>query len=146
MKTYENYIILWKVSFFLSSLGNSPVDFFLKLQFQSINRTKLVCLGLVHENDDALSEIILSNGDVCAPYTHPTPWLQNWPISHQHRSDNFDLHKSFCFEVYLALFPTAVTLRAKTPLFVVVCPVFVPMDQLFNLITCLSDQTPNELG
>ena len=66
MKTYENYIILWKVSFFLSSLGNSPVDFFLKLQFQSINRTKLVCLGLVHENDDALSEIILSNGDVCA--------------------------------------------------------------------------------
>ena len=98
MKTYENYIILWKVSFFLSSLGNSPVDFFLKLQFQSINRTKLVCLGLVHENDDALSEIILSNGDVCAPYTHPTPWLQNWPISHQHRSDNFDLHKSFALK------------------------------------------------
>ena len=46
--------------------------------------------------------------------------------------------------MYLALFPTPVTLRAKTPLFVVVCPVFVPMDQLFNLIvTCLSDQTPN---
>ena len=98
MKTYENYIILWKVSFFLSSLGSSPVYFFLKLQLQSINRTKLVCLGLVHENDDALSEIILSNGDVCAPYTHPTPWLQNWPISHQHRSDNFDLHKSFALK------------------------------------------------
>ena len=45
--------------------------------------------------------------------------------------------------MYLALFPTPVILRAKTPLFVVVCPVFVPMNQLFNLVTCSSDQTPN---
>ena len=78
------------VLFFVSSLGNGPMDFFSEIT--------IVCFGLVQENNDALSEIILSHGDVCAPYTHPTPWLQNWPISHQHRSDNFDLHKSFALK------------------------------------------------
>ena len=89
-----------KCLLFLSSLGNGPVDFFFwnYNSENSINRTTLACLGLAHENNDALSEIILSHDDVCAPYTHPTPWLQNWPISHQHRSDNFDLHKSFALK------------------------------------------------
>ena len=91
-----------KESFFSKQPRKRPSGFFPRITIpkidETINRTKLVCLGLVHENNDALSEIVLSHGDVCAPYTHPTPWLQNWPISHQHRSDNFDLHKSFALK------------------------------------------------
>ena len=51
------------VHFFVSSLGNGPMD--------SFSEITIVCFGLVQENNDALSEIILSHGDVCAPYTHP---------------------------------------------------------------------------
>ena len=91
-----------KVSFFSQQPRKWPCGYFSEITIpkidQSINRTINVLLRLVHENIDALSEIVLSHGDVCAPYTHPTPWLQNWPISHQHRSDNFDLHKSFALK------------------------------------------------
>ena len=65
-----------KESFFSHQPRKWPSGFFSEITIpkidQSINRTKLVCLGLVHENNDALSGTILSHGDVCAPHTHPS--------------------------------------------------------------------------
>ena len=55
-------------------------------------------------------------------------------ISNLSSPSNFVLGMNFSRESLVGL---------NTTFWVVVCPVFVPMDQLFNLITCSSDQTPN---
>ena len=79
------------VHFFVSSLGNGPWIFFLKLQLYALDWCKKIMM---------LFQKLFYPMVTFAPLipTLYTPWLQNWPISHQHRSDNFDLHKSFALK------------------------------------------------